>query len=113
MILHEGIVTVQNPAGNSLPLIPKNNGPEFVSRTHDDPMEGPMQYDDMVHRIKQLAWIPELERLVREVIFQCGRCLQAKSIRNDKAPKQDPIRPYGLAERWHIDIWGPYNETGK
>ena len=41
--------------------------------------------------------------------------IQTKKLRNisDSAPVQEPVRPYGVAERWHLEIWSPYNQGGR
>ena len=41
-----------------------------------------------------------------------GRWSQTKDLKGkyDKAPIQEPVRPYGVSERWYVGVWGPYKE---
>ena len=67
---------------------------------------GHMQEENMFHRISQFAYVKELRSMIKEVLFYCGRCAQTRELRgkNDKAPIQEPVRPYGVQERWHIYV---------
>ena len=64
----------------------------------------------MYHRISQFVYVKELRSIIKEVLFYCGRCAQTRELRgkHDKAPIQEPVILYGVAERWHVDVWGPY-----
>ena len=109
------MVKVRNGEENDLPLVPNNDGLQFVAPTYIYHMIGLMQCENMCYRIKQFAWVINMDPLVRQVIFQCGRCLQSKELRNkgDAAPIQEPVRQYGIAQRWQLDIWGPFIQEGR
>ena len=52
---------------------------------------------------------------IRYTCYYVKEYLPAKESRNENytTPIQEPLRSYGITERWHIDIRGPYSQGGK
>ena len=103
---------VRHNEQNDIPLIWCNDSYEFVSNVISNMLLRHMQEENMYHRSSHFAYIKKIRSRIREVLFYCGRCAQTRELRGKygKAPIPEPVRPYGVSERWHVDVWGPCKE---
>ena len=74
LIIHQGVVMVRNIEQANISLIPFNDSYDFVSRTHVDKLLRHMQKESIHHRISRSAYVKDLRKKIRQVIFHCGRC---------------------------------------
>ena len=114
LVISKGFVCVPHEETKKmLPLIPYLDGYKFAARSHVDQLVPHLSKERLIQRLSKCVHISNLTKIVKQVLFFCGRCVQEKTEteKNANLPVQKVIQPYGLYEAWHVDFWGPFSDT--
>lgn len=100
---------------HALAVIPMMDRHEFVVNSHLDRTMPHLGANKLIEKIKQIAYVVGLTGVVKKVLKLCGRCIQSKTLphKSETYPVQDMPIPETIGERWHIDMWGPFEDKGK
>lgn len=63
------------------PIIPNECRLAYVANTHIDPLIGHLHKYNLMQRISNFAHIKELDKIVTEVIQNCARFLQNRTLK--------------------------------
>ncbi|RZD33054.1 MAG: hypothetical protein CXT75_12105 [Methanobacteriota archaeon] len=114
LFVAEGIIFVKDGDKN-LSLILIKDREEYVVNAHNDLLGGHVGFDKMKAQIQQVAYVLDLNKIIRIVQERCGRCAQSAQLTNksDTFPVQLMPTAHQICQRWHADVKGPAMCNGK
>lgn len=89
-----------------IPLVPAGRDSyEFVINVHLDTILTHLSTDQMIKRIKEFAFVPDLNKIAKEVYDSCMKCVQNKEVHKKSELIKLGHMPIAteVGQRWHID----------
>ncbi|XP_053213836.1 uncharacterized protein LOC128397176 [Panonychus citri] len=110
-ILNRCVFTRTGP--KLVPVIPSSLRREIMYSMHDDPLSGHLGQQKTLERVRSRFYFPQMRKYVNNYVKTCDECQTRKRSYLTPAGLLQPITVGGVAERFGIDILGPFPKSFK